>query len=64
MTKAQANNLRLAIKTMVTLWVPIVVAIFPDLFPSTLSAVAVMGASTGTIDALFRVFDVGDTVTP
>lgn len=58
MTKTQLNNLRLFIKLLVTAWVPIVVAVAPQLFPSTLSAVAVMGASTATIDAFFRIFGI------
>lgn len=60
MTKTQLNNLRLFTKLLVTAWVPIAVAIYPDLFPSTLSAVAVMGALTATIDAAFRIWGVED----
>lgn len=58
--KFSLNNLRLAAKGFVTLWVPIAVAIFPDLFPTTLGAVAVMAALTGSIDLLFRIWNIGD----
>lgn len=61
MTLAQLNNLRLFIKVFITAWVPIVVLLFPDLFPSTISAVGVMGALTVTIDAFFRIFGVEET---
>lgn len=60
MNKFNTNNFRLFLKTLVTAWVPIVVVAAPDLFPSTLSAVAIMGASTLTIDAFFRVFGISD----
>lgn len=59
MTKFNINNFRLFLKVLVTAWVPIAVAAGLD-FGSQLSAVAVMAASTLTIDALFRVFGVGD----
>lgn len=61
MTTFNINNARLALKGFVTLWVPILVAIFPNLFPTTLSAVAIMAALTGSIDLLFRVWNVGDS---
>ena len=62
MTKFNLNNLRLALKTIVNLWVPVVVLSgLVDWSPETVAVVA--AASVGTIDALFRVFSIEDAVT-
>ncbi len=62
MTKQQANNLRLLIKGLVTAWVPVAALLGLISWDTTTTAV-IMGASTFTIDGVFRVFDVTD-VTP
>lgn len=59
MTKFSMNNLRLALKTLINLWVPVVVLTgLVSWSPETVAVVA--AASVGTIDALFRVISVGD----
>ena len=59
MSNFDLNNLRLGLKTIINLWVP--VAVLSGLVswsPETVAVVA--AASVGTIDAIFRVWRVGD----
>lgn len=59
MTKFNVNNFRLLLKTLVNAWVPFVVLTGAvEWTPETI--VLVQGASILTIDALFRVWNVGD----
>ena len=58
-TKFSINNLRLALKTLVNLWVPVVVLTgIVNWSPEIVAVIA--AASVGTIDALFRVISVSD----
>lgn len=53
------NNLRLALKTVINLWVPVVVLSgLVSWSPETVAVVA--AASVGTIDAVFRIWGVQD----
>lgn len=61
-TKFNIDNARLAIKGLVTAWVPIAVAV--GLIHDAQEAVLIMGASTVSIDLVFRVFGVGDSPSP
>lgn len=61
--KFNPNDARLSFKLFVTLWVPVIVIVFPDLLPTTLSAVTLMAALTGTVDGIFRIFGVKEGVT-
>lgn len=59
MMKFDLNNLRLGLKTIINLWVPVVVlAGLVDWSPETVAVVA--AASVGSIDALFRIWSVGE----
>lgn len=59
MSKFNVNNLRLFIKVCVTAWVP--VGVLLGLIPwDTETATVVMGASTITIDAAFRIWGIED----
>ncbi len=60
-TKFSIDNARLAIKGLVTAWVPIAVAL--GVIHDTQVAVLIMGASTVSVDLVFRVFGVGDPAT-
>lgn len=63
MTKTRLNNLRLFLKTLITAWVPIVV-LGGLVSWDAQTSVLIMGASTVSVDGLFRVFDVGDAPSP
>lgn len=63
MTKFNLNNLRLFIKTLVTAWVPVAVLTGIVTWDADAS-VLIMGASTLSIDALFRVWSIQDPPTP
>lgn len=63
MTNFNVNNARLALKTLINLWVPVVVLTgLVSWSPETVAVVA--AASVGTIDAVFRVWGVEDAPAP
>lgn len=59
MKNINVDNLRLALKGLVTLWVPIAVAM--GLIHDAQTATLVMGASVASVDLLFRVVQPGDS---
>lgn len=61
MSKFNTNNFRLFVKGLVTAWVPVAALLGWISWDTTTTAV-IMGASTFTIDGLFRVFGVNDTI--
>ena len=62
MTKFSLDNLRLAIKGLATLWIPILAA--TGIIPANLASMGIMAASTASVDLLFRIWGIGDASGP
>ncbi len=58
MTKFNLDNVRLAIKGLATLWIPILAAL--GVIPANLASLGIMAASTTSVDLIFRIWGVGD----
>lgn len=65
MTKAKLDTIRLAIKGLFAVWMPILLLLSPELL-TAVAATAIMGAFAFSVDVLFRIWDVGpgDPVPP